>query len=152
MIQEHMSAAEYRRIMDYDRQKAASRAAQSALPKGKARLPQKGRTYQTEGMNRLESDYAAVLEARRRCGEIVAWAYEVITLHLADNTSYKPDFFIVMADGTIEIHETKGYWHEDARVKTKIAAKQFPWFIFRAVQHINHKWKYEVFGSEKYAK
>lgn len=35
------------------------------------------------------------------------------------------------ADGVLELHEVKGFWSDDARVKIKVAADRFP-FRFRA--------------------
>lgn len=39
------------------------------------------------------------------------------------------------ADGVMEMHEVKGFWTDDARVKIKVAADQYPFrFIaFKAV-------------------
>ena len=51
-------------------------------------------------------------------------------------------------DGALEMHEVKGHWMEDARVKMKVAADMYP-FRFIAVQPIAKKagggWKVEVF-------
>ena len=45
---------------------------------------------------------------------------------LADDTRYTPDFMVMLADGQLQSHEVKGYWTDDARVKTKVAAALFP--------------------------
>lgn len=100
------------------------------------------------GMNKTEENYARVLEVRRRSGEIQWWAYEAIKLRLADNTYYTPDFDVMRADGLLEIHEVKGHWEDDARVKIKVAAEQFP-FRFLAVQAVPKSkgggWSVETF-------
>lgn len=87
------------------------------------------------GMNGLESAYAQILEARRLTGEIEYWKFEAIKLRLADKTFYTPDFLVQESGaGYIEFHEVKGFWHDDARVKIKVAAEQFPMFQFIAVK------------------
>lgn len=77
-------------------------------------------------MNGLESEYAALLEARKIAGEIAWYKFECITLKLADDTRYTPDFAVMLADGAMEMHEVKGFWRDDARIKIKIAADMFP--------------------------
>lgn len=111
------------------------------------RLPKKGCSYHTEGVpNGLESDYAAYLDTLMYAGKIVFWKFEKIRLTLADRTTYMPDFFVVMADGTPEFHETKGFRRDDAMVKIKVAAHSFPCFIFREVQRKERQWVYQTFG------
>jgi hypothetical protein len=101
-------------------------------------------------MNRTEAAYAEHLEARRRAGDVVWYAFEWASLRLADRTHYRPDFAVLVRDsgaieagpaGTytreprfvLEFHEVKGFWRDDARVKIKVAAEAFP-FRFLAVQ------------------
>jgi hypothetical protein len=79
------------------------------------------------GMNQTESEYAALLNVRAERGEVAWWKYEAITLKLADNTRYTPDFVVMLAGGEIEIHETKGgFIREDGWLKLKLAASLFP--------------------------
>lgn len=85
------------------------------------------------GMNRWEKQRAVELEAKRRAGEIVSWQYEKIKLVLADRTTLTLDFFVVETDGRCYFEEVKGFWRDDARVKTKVAAEQFPMFPIRAL-------------------
>lgn len=63
--------------------------------------------------------------------------FEAMTLRLAKLTRYTPDFMVLLSDGTIEFHEVKGSWkapgQDDSRVKIKVAAEIFPWFVFRSV-------------------
>lgn len=54
-------------------------------------------------------------------------------------------FFVVTAEGKAEFHETKGFWREDARAKIKIAAQQFPCFVFKGVKKGKEGWEYELF-------
>jgi len=83
-------------------------------------------------MNRTEARYSLELSLRKAVGEISWFKFEGIKLRLANNTFYTPDFAVMLRSGQIECHEVKGYWHEDARAKIKIAAAQFP-FRFIAV-------------------
>lgn len=85
-------------------------------------------------MNDMESRYAKHLESRRIAGEIEWYKFEGIKLRLADNTFYTPDFAVMLIDGTIELHETKGHWTDDARVKIKVAADMYP-FRFIALKN-----------------
>lgn len=86
-------------------------------------------------MNRLEESYAAELERRRVAGEVEWYAYEAVTLRLADRCRYTPDFAVMTSDGEIQMHECKGFMRDDARVKLKVAAEQFPmrFLLVRAI-------------------
>lgn len=95
-------------------------------------------------MNKLEAAYAARLQMEKAQGRVLYWSYESVKLRLADKTWYTPDFFVIVADGTAEVHETKGFWHDDARVKIKVAADLFP-FRFIAIQKIKGQWSFEYF-------
>lgn len=110
----------------------------------KARKPANG-IYGHEKMNSLESSYARYLEGLKQAGEILFWKYEPFALKLADRTTYTPDFIVVGKNQEIEIHETKGYWREDARVKIKCACAAFPIFTFIGVQRQKGGWIYERF-------
>lgn len=100
-------------------------------------------------MNPLEAEYAALLEIRRRTDTDVAWyAFEAVTLKLANRLAYTPDFLVMRTDGTLEVHECKGFWRDDALVKIKAAAEKFP-FRFIAIQKLPKKegggWKVREF-------
>lgn len=83
-------------------------------------------------MNKTEERYAARLEYERMDGKVKWWRFEGMKLRLADGTFYSPDFAVMAADGVIELHEVKGFWRDDAKVKVKVAAEQFP-FRFKIV-------------------
>lgn len=85
------------------------------------------------GMNRTESSYALELEARKHAGEIAEWYYEAVTFKLGNVCRYTPDFLVVLPDGRLELHEVKGHWRDDAKVKLRVAADKFP-FTFKSVQ------------------
>jgi len=94
----------------------------------------KGRTRPTPGtMNKTEQAYGEKLEHMKRSGEIEWYKFEGIKLRLANRTFYTPDFFVMLPDGTLEVHEVKGFWEDDARVKIKVAAEMYP-FKFIAIK------------------
>ena len=97
----------------------------------------RGRNRREPGtMNKLEAAYAMQLEARKRAGEILWYAFEAIKLRLAPKTFLTPDFTVMLANCELEVHETKGFMEDDAAVKLKVAAALFP-FRFILVQHPN---------------
>ena len=95
-------------------------------------------------MNKTEQRYADHLFARLAAKEIAWFKFEPMTLKLAEKTTYTPDFMVMQNDGRLEIHEVKGFWLDDARVKIKMAAELFP-FQFIGVQADGASWKYENF-------
>lgn len=91
-------------------------------------------------MNKWESEFARILDARERTGEIAAWAFEPMRFILAPRTTYCPDFMIVCPDRTLEFVEVKGHQRDDAMAKFKIAAAQNPWFTWRMVTRVKGEW------------
>lgn len=111
----------------------------------------RGSARSTPGtMNQLEVRFARYLEALRRKEEILWWTFQGMKFRLADNTWYSPDFDVMMPDRSIIIYETKGFWMDDAKVKIKVAADQYP-YKFIAVTERRKKdgggFKFEEFGS-----
>ena len=109
--------------------------------KRKASRPRRAKTvtHRPGQMNSLEARYALLLAGQQRRGTILCWLFEPITFRLADKTRYTPDFMVQYPDGLIEFAEVKGFWRDDARVKWKVVAEQFPQFVFAAVQERNKK-------------
>lgn len=101
-------------------------------------------------MNKTEEAYAYHLQARIAAGEVEWYLFEGAKLKLADLTYYSPDFMVMLKGGVLEMHECKGHWQDDARVKIKVAAERFP-FRFVAVKALPRNkgggWEYEVFGG-----
>jgi hypothetical protein len=93
-------------------------------------------------MNKTEARYAELLDARKARGEVAEWHYEALTLKLAHDTRYTPDFLVVLADGTIELHEVKGFWRDDAKVKAKVTATMYP-FTVRVARLTRNAWQIE---------
>lgn len=99
-------------------------------------------------MNKTEAAYAAFLDTLVQCGDVLWYKFEHIKLRLADRTFYEPDFFVLRASGELQVHECKGFWTDDARVKIKVAADIYP-FQFIAAQQAPKRdgggWKIEAF-------
>lgn len=94
--------------------------------------------------NGLESDYANRLELRQKADEIVGFRFEGMRFRLGKGTYYTPDFVVITSEGAVECHETKGHWREAARVRIKVAAREFPWFRFVAVTRPPREdWQFE---------
>lgn len=93
-------------------------------------------------MNKLEAAYEAqVLMPLRLAGEVVSHGFECLRLRLADLTTYTPDFLVQAADLVLELHEVKPwstkldgpFWEEDARIKWRVVAQEYPCFrVFAA--------------------
>ena len=100
-------------------------------------------------MNKTEASYEDYLKTLLMAGELLWYKFEGLKFRLADNTFYTPDFALMLSDGQMEIHEVKGFWQDDARVKIKVASEMYP-FKFVAVKAVAKKngggWEQEVFG------
>jgi len=99
-------------------------------------------------MNKTEAAYRLHLEMLKAAGEIVWYRFEGVKLRLADGCFYSPDFAVMFSTGVLEMHEVKGFWQDDARVKIKVAAEMYP-FRFMAVTPRAKKngggWDREIF-------
>jgi hypothetical protein len=104
----------------------------------------RGRARQPGG-NKLERDYGARLDADPN----VVWhKYEGITLKLAHDTRYTPDYAVMLADGTIELHECKGpHAWEDSIVKLRCAAEMFPFVFWIARRDKEGAWDVQQVGE-----
>lgn len=147
--EKHLSLAEW---LDGKRGDAEGGKAPNLIPDTQLYLGKVdgGRARHESGkMNGLEKRYATHLDLRKTTGEILDWKFEPLKLKLAPATFYNPDFGIWMASGRLELHETKGHWEDDARVKIKWAGKDFGnWFGVVGVQwdKFVKDWKFEVFA------
>lgn len=87
-----------------------------------------------------EQAYAYNLDLRKIAGEIEEWVYKPWKFILAPKTTYEPDFLVVPVTGMLEIHEVKGYWRDDARVKWKAVMEKHRWFRFFVVKKEGSGW------------
>lgn len=99
-------------------------------------------------LNKTELAYRDYLEKRRLAGEVLWFAFEKIKLRLADRTFYTVDFAVMVASGELEMHEVKGsenIFMDDAKVKIKVAADQFP-FRFIAAFPKKSGWEFKYYS------
>lgn len=89
-----------------------------------------GRRHTPGEMNKTESRYAEILQARLLAREILAWHFEAVTFKLAGDLRYTPDFCVLHCDGSFELIDVKGTGPIDDKsvVKIKAAAERFYWF------------------------
>lgn len=102
------------------------------------------------GMNKTEARRDAELAALLRSSTgLLAYGYETITLKLAPDCRYTPDFWLLSegsaGSATLAFEEIKGFWRDDAKVKLRLAARLFPFWTFTALQWRNGTWHREVF-------
>jgi len=92
-------------------------------------------------MNNWETAYSRHLDTLKFSGDIKDFRFEPMRLILAPKTTYLPDFMVILPDGSIEIHEVKGFMREDAVVKFKLAAHLFPFWTFIMVRKTKDGWQ-----------
>jgi len=105
-------------------------------------------------MNKVEHAYAELLAIKAHQREILCARFECVKFRLADDTTFTPDFLVTYPDH-FEVHEVKGtkrdkktgretpYFEEDARIKLKVAAEQYPEFLFVTVWKTHEGWQRE---------
>lgn len=101
--------------------------------------------------NRLEAAYEKeVLQAEKADGKVVGWYFEEWTCTVALPNVAKParltvDYLVLMADGSIEMRDVKGFLEDDALVKFKAASERFPWLrwflVSKATKRDGGAWK-----------
>jgi hypothetical protein len=92
-------------------------------------------------MNKTETEFSHILEQAKRSGQILKWHFEEITLKIAPNTRYIPDFIAVLPDGHWQVFEIKGHLEDDAAVKFKAAAEKFPEVNFHMIRKRKKQWE-----------
>lgn len=99
-------------------------------------------------MNKWERRYADRLELLKAGGEVLWWKFEGITLKIAPDCRYTPDFLVMLKDSTLELHEVKGFWRDDAKVKCRLAADLFPFPVW-IVKPMKGGWDCQAMRKEK---
>jgi hypothetical protein len=111
-------------------------------------------------MNRTEQRYADHLEMRRLGGEVLWYAFGAISFRLAPKTHYHPDFLVMLADDSLEVHEVKGsvrnrqtgvtkpLVEDDAAVKIKVAAERYPFRFVMAWEERGVGWVFRDYSGE----
>lgn len=101
-------------------------------------------------MNRTETAYAALLDEKKRTGEVLEWRFHPFNVRLAANTFYEVDFIVLTGDMRLEIHEVKGdYTNPVGQMKIKLCAEALPFFrmlkCIRQSKKNGGGWKIEEF-------
>lgn len=137
-----MSAKEFRELLisSSSTDKNDSKVFAKRRPKANTNGRKAGRS---QTMNKTEQAYANYLEKKKLAGEIDHYDFEPFKLRLAHRTFYEFDFLVITKNGSIQIHEVKGHWEDDARVKFKVAAEKHWYFQFIAVQNKQGTWVQE---------
>lgn len=106
-------------------------------------------------MNKTEQRYAALLDERKACGEVVWWGYERINLRILRDAWYRPDFLVQLADNTLEVHEVKGaraVFEAASKLRVKAAADGFPFRVvvaYPVAQKHGGGWEFDVMTKEE---
>lgn len=85
--------------------------------------------------NKGEAAYGRHLEFEKQQGRVLWFGFEKIKFRIGKKCFFTPDYFVVFADGSIEIVDVKGrkgdgyYCREDAKVKLRAAASMFPFNV-----------------------
>lgn len=96
------------------------------------------------GANKLETAFGDYLEVLYRRGECWWYAYERVTLKLADDCRYTPDWCAVMENGQRTFYECKGgFRRDDAIVKLRVAASTFWFDNFVLVTRVKGAWQFD---------
>jgi len=78
-------------------------------------------------LNKLEAAWLAVL----RANTALQWVgVQCLTVKIGDDCRFTPDFAAIDRSGKLLAYETKGFFRDDAKVKLKAAARQYPWIEF----------------------
>ena len=99
-------------------------------------------TMRQTSLNKTEQRYFQILQMRFPNGYVQA---HTIKLQLAEKCWYTPDFSYTLPTGALVFVETKGgFERDDAIVKLKTAARQFPQFTFIKAKYVKGKWTEQV--------
>lgn len=113
----------------------------------------RGRIRPPKSQNKTEAAYDAHLAMRKRLGEVLWYRFEGITLKLGDDCRLTPDFAVLLADGSLELHDTKvihrgkkrAHVEDDALAKMRVAADMFPFTIRMVWPSPNGEWETREF-------
>ena len=80
--------------------------------------------------NKTEIAYGQHLDTLIACGEVRRYWFQRWTFKLADDCRYTPDFMVETPSLGLHVHEVKGFMRDDALVKLKWCAKDFPYPVW----------------------
>lgn len=148
----HISANEYRKLIaNKTPSQTSHKASPTASHKATAGAARKAHflEHKTPYKSRLEADFAAELELRRRADEILLWEYEPMSFRLGERLFYTPDFMVLTQTREMILYEVKGSWKAQgasrSRVKVKALAAKFWYLRIEGVTRCNGQWNFETF-------
>ncbi len=124
-------------------------------PKASVSLPPAIGRISKPQMNKTEASYAAHLDILKDARLVLWWGFEAAKVRLGADCFMSPDFLVMMPDGALEFHDTKGtkkmktqsgkayekfYAEEDAIVKAKVLAANFVIPIYFCWKESNGEW------------
>ncbi len=115
----------------------------NATPSGArtvAKAPISPPTYRSK----LEAAYATYLHGLKLAGDIQQIRYEHVRMKIDKDTTYCPDFWVQLRDGTEQFHEVKPHTtrilSREGRLKVRMAAIQWPSWKFVEVERVRGTW------------
>lgn len=105
-----------------------------------ARIVSNTPSLQRPKLNRTELKYRDMLAEKKHAGQIIDFKVQQLTLKIADDCRFTPDFSVINSDQTITLIDVKGFEREDAVIKMKCAAQMFPEFRFEMVEWRKGEW------------
>ncbi len=115
-----------------------------AIEKSRDMLSKPERPSANSKMNGWEKEMELMLRQRLQTGEITQFWFECMKFRLGDGSYYIPDFIVAYPDGRLHAFEVKGYWRDDARVKTRVFAALYPQIGITVAYKKNKQWQWEV--------
>ena len=113
---------------------------------------QRHRAQPKSGMNKAEAQYASYLSHHP---DVVSWKHEPLSLWLAKDCRFIPDFAVEYKDGSLTLADVKALWshgkpgvEDDALVKLKLAGQMYGcWFqvVMTWWDKTTGKWEERVF-------
>lgn len=126
-----MTEDEYRSMMERQKSLVVGDGGAATKAKKPSKFPATGRGVRRKPgeMNKTEASYARHLDLQKIGGLVLDYWFEGITLKLAPDTRYTPDYLVLLSTLDLELHECKGHMEDDALVKLKVCAAMFPFRI-----------------------
>ncbi len=133
------------RVVDLEAAGAVPRLITCA-PYGTAR---NGRAFKSK----WEAQYHQHLELLEKTKAIAWFGYECIRLRLADGAYFTADFPVLTTHGQLVMCEVKGFWREAAKLRVKVAAKEFPWLRIEVITKRDGQWVLlETYNASRWSK
>lgn len=89
--------------------------------------------------SKLEAEYFDYLETLQDAGHVVFFLRQV-PFHLVGNVTYRVDYLVFWADGTVTFDDTKGVITSAFRDKKKMVEAQYPGVEVRVIKKRCGKW------------